>query len=285
MPSQRRLRVLTYLVLAAIVTLLFFTSQARHSRDADTRSLQDFYSKTVNAMGKGHAAAAPGQRVIADHDVDADGDIDEDDTVLAREMAARLRQAEQKAKDNAKAKAPNKPESPEEVVGVGSSASGQKKPAPKEKPESEPEETEEDLEVKAELNAILKKSPGMTPSPSSAAACLLTWPLPVIIFSKSYCPYSKKAKGILLDRYAIEPAPYVVELDKHPLGPKLQAKLGDMTGRKTVPNVMVYGNSIGGGDDIAKMDDEKTLADKITSLSGKRVEVSLRFAQNAQKAG
>ncbi|KAG7292181.1 hypothetical protein NEMBOFW57_002216 [Staphylotrichum longicolle] len=262
MPSQRRLRVLTYLVLAGVVTLLFFTSQARHSRDADTRSLQDFYSKTVNAMGKGHAAAAPGQHVIADHDVDADGDIDDDDTALAREMAARLRQAEQKAKDNAKAKAPNKPEFPEEVIGVGSSAGGQKKPAPKGKPGSELEETEEDREVKAELNAILKKSP-------------------IIIFSKSYCPYSKKAKGILLDRYTIEPAPYVVELDKHPLGPKLQAKLGEMTGRKTVPNVMVDGNSIGGGDDIAKMDDEKTLADKITSLSGKRVEVSLRF----QKAG
>lgn len=162
MPSQRRLRVLTYLVLAGVVTLLFFTSQARHSRDADTRSLQDFYSKTVNAMGKGHAAAAPGQRVIADHDVDADGDIDDDDTALAREMAARLRQAEQKAKDNAKAKAPNKPEFPEEVIGVGSSAGGQKKPAPKGKPGSELEETEEDREVKAELNAILKKSPSIT---------------------------------------------------------------------------------------------------------------------------
>jgi hypothetical protein len=58
-----------------------------------------------------------------------------------------------------------------------------------------------------------------------------------------------------------------------------------MTGRKTVPNVMVYGKSIGGGDDIAALDNERALADKITSLTGTRVEVSLRFAQSAQKAG
>ena len=156
---------LTYLVLAGIVTLLFFTSQARHSRDPDTRSLHDFYSKTVNAMDKSHAAGPPPiQKIVADHDVDADGDIDDDDTALAREMAARVRQAEQKAKDSAQAKGPNKPETPAEVVGVGSSAGGQTKPAPKPKSDSVPQETEEDLEVKAVLNDILKKSPGTNAS-------------------------------------------------------------------------------------------------------------------------
>ncbi len=67
-------------------------------------------------------------------------------------------------------------------------------------------------------------------------------------------------------------------MDLHPLGPKIQAKLGEMTGRKTVPNVMIYGNSIGGGDDITALDNEKALAAKITSLSGNRIQVSLRFA-------
>lgn len=79
--------------------------------------------------------------------------------------------------------------------------------------------------------------------------------------------------------------PYVVELDQHPLGPKIQSRLAEMTGRKTVPNVMIFGKSIGGGDDIAAMDKEKTLADKIHSLGGKRVGVSERFAKSAQKAG
>ena len=51
-----------------------------------------------------------------------------------------------------------------------------------------------------------------------------------------------------------------------------------MTNRKTVPNVMIYGNSIGGGDDITALDNDKALAAKITSLSGNRIQVSLRVA-------
>jgi hypothetical protein len=47
---------------------------------------------------------------------------------------------------------------------------------------------------------------------------------------------------------------------------------------------MVFGHSIGGGDDVAALDTERALADKITSLGKNRVEVSLRFAQSAQKA-
>ncbi|AEO65377.1 uncharacterized protein THITE_2112307 [Thermothielavioides terrestris NRRL 8126] len=260
MPSPRRLRVLVYLVFAGFVTLLFFTSRARHAREADTRSLRDFYSKTAAAIDKAH-----GETVMAKHDVDADGDIDADDDVLAREMAARLRQAEQRAKDSAEAKGPSKPDPPEKVIGVGSAAKGQERGGPKAKAEVEVKESEEeDPEVEVQLNDILKKAP-------------------VIIFSKSYCPYSKRAKGILLEKYVIEPTPYVVELDLHPLGPKIQARLGEMTGRKTVPNIMVYGKSIGGGDDIAALDREKALADKITSLGGSRVQVSERFVGSSQK--
>jgi hypothetical protein len=158
MPSQRRLRVLVYLVFAGFVTLLFFTSKARHARDVDRHSLHDFFSKTKNAMDKQH----PGEKVMAGHDVDADGDIDKDDDILAKQMADRLRQAEQKAKDSAEAKGPTKPDMPEKVIGVGSSASGQQKRPPKaEGKAEEEEETEtEDHEVEAELNSILKKSPG-----------------------------------------------------------------------------------------------------------------------------
>ncbi|GAB1311332.1 Disulfide oxidoreductase-like protein [Madurella fahalii] len=278
MPSPRRLRVLVYLVLAGVVTLLFFTSQARHAREADTQSLQDFYHKTVNAMNKGHGAGAggggggaeAGQKIMAghghDHDVDADGDIDEDDVIVAKEMAERLRQAQQQAKDSANAKAPNKPDNPEDIIGVGSSASGQEKGTSDGSAKKKVLEADDEHEVETELATILKKSP-------------------VIIFSKSYCPYSKRAKGILLEKYIIEPTPHVVELDQHPLGPKIQAKLAEMTGRKTVPNVMVYGNSIGGGDEITALDNEKALAAKITSLGGTRIEVAERFVGSVPKIG
>lgn len=99
----------------------------------------------------------------------------------------------------------------------------------------------------------------------------------MVIFSKSYCPHSKRAKGILLEKYIIEPPPYVVELDQHPLGPKLQARLKETTGRGTVPNVMISGKSIGGGDDVAAMDNDKSLAMKIKNTAAQKVTVTERF--------
>lgn len=93
----------------------------------------------------------------------------------------------------------------------------------------------------------------------------------VIIFSKSYCPFSKKAKSIILDHYTVVPAPYVVELDLHPLGPHIQQLLAKSTGRRTVPNVLVNGLSIGGGDDVEALDKEDQLATKIKSIGKKRI--------------
>ncbi|KAK4199573.1 thioredoxin-like protein [Triangularia verruculosa] len=254
MPSPRRLRALLYLVLAAVVVLLFFTSQARHSRETD--AIRDFYHKTMNGLERDRGVT---QQVIPGHDHDADGDIDEDDAIMAKEMAARLKQAEQKAKENANAKAPNKPDDPKRVIGVGSAAGGHKE---EDERGLEVEETAEEHEIEVELDSILRKSP-------------------VIIFSKSYCPYSKRAKGILLEKYVIEPAPYVVELDLHPLGRKIQDRLAVITKRTTVPNIMIYGKSIGGGDDVAALDADGKLAAKIKDLGGKRVEVSRRFSEKS----
>lgn len=67
------------------------------------------------------------------------------------------------------------------------------------------------------------------------------------------------------------PAPYVVELDQHPLGPQLQAALHKSTGRRTVPNILINGKSIGGGDDVQALDAEDRLADVVSSMGGKRV--------------
>jgi glutaredoxin len=118
--------------------------------------------------------------------------------------------------------------------------------------EQEDDETEEDRRVETELNDILKKGP-------------------IIIFSKSYCPFSKKAKHILLDLYTITPPPYVVELDQHELGPGLQGALQKMTGRRTVPNVLINGKSIGGGDDVEALHTEGKIVETVKSMGGKRV--------------
>ncbi|KAK3484604.1 thioredoxin-like protein [Neurospora crassa] len=254
MPSQRRMRALLYIALAGFITLLFFTSRARHAQEPDPRSIQDFYHKTKSAMeGSGIGGGSRrGQAVVGTQKVE----FDEDDAIVAKAMQERLRKAEQMAKSNANAKAPNKPDDPEAVVGVGSSAHGQNHLG-----KGDSVETEEHHAILEELRSILKKSP-------------------IIIFSKSYCPYSKKAKSLLLGDYQIDPAPYVVELDQHPLGPGIQAELGDRTGRKTVPNILVGGISIGGSDDIAKLDQEKTLIEKIMSLAGKRLTVTKHSKSN-----
>lgn len=136
------------------------------------------------------------------------------------------------------------------------------------------EKTAADHEVDALLDGILKKSP-------------------VIIFSKSYCPHSKKAKRILLENYKIVPAPFVHEIDlmeqsgsggddnDEPLGQRLQSKLYQMTKRRTVPNVLINGVSIGGGDDIEALHHADELADKILEIGGKRIMEVTRVVDKA----
>mmetsp|Transcript_64212 Transcript_64212/g.186176 ORF Transcript_64212/g.186176 Transcript_64212/m.186176 type:complete len:151 (-) Transcript_64212:69-521(-) len=68
----------------------------------------------------------------------------------------------------------------------------------------------------------------------------------IVVFSKSYCPYCAATKelftGLGVDFK-------VHELDKMgDDGPELQMALLKMTGQKTVPNVFVKGNHVGGND-------------------------------------
>jgi len=65
------------------------------------------------------------------------------------------------------------------------------------------------------------------------------------------------------------------------LGQKIQERLAEMTGRKTVPNVLIAGISVGGGDEIAELDREKKLSDKVKEIGGKRMEVTERFVSKA----
>ncbi|KAE8366709.1 ribosomal protein L6, alpha-beta domain-containing protein [Aspergillus caelatus] len=98
----------------------------------------------------------------------------------------------------------------------------------------------------------------------------------------SYCPHSARAKSILLDKYSIVPAPYVVELDQHALGQPLQALLAENTGRRTVPNVLVSGRSIGGGDDVVALDEKDELALTFKKLGGQWVQEALCVASTGE---
>ncbi|KAK1273769.1 Monothiol glutaredoxin-S6 [Acorus gramineus] len=68
----------------------------------------------------------------------------------------------------------------------------------------------------------------------------------IAIFSKSYCPYSLRAKRVFSE---LHEKPMVVELDLRDDGPEIQDVLLDLVGRRTVPQVFINGKHIGGSDD------------------------------------
>lgn len=67
----------------------------------------------------------------------------------------------------------------------------------------------------------------------------------VVVFSKSYCPFCTATKG-LLDDLDIEYT--LFELDQMDNGADIQAALLDISGQRTVPNVFVKGQHLGGND-------------------------------------
>lgn len=107
--------------------------------------------------------------------------------------------------------------------------------------------------------------------PPSAAVLAETQSLlasaPVVVFSKSYCPYCKSTKQLLaslgLDQ-KLDGAKYkVLELDQQETGPAVQDALERLTGQRTVPNVFVGGKHIGGNSDLQALHRRGQLADML----------------------
>lgn len=77
----------------------------------------------------------------------------------------------------------------------------------------------------------------------------------VMVYSKTYCPYCTEVKG-LFEKMGVSAK--VVELDELADGGAVQDALGTVTGRRTVPQVFVGGQHVGGCDDtIAAMSSGK----------------------------
>ncbi|WWC69142.1 glutaredoxin [Kwoniella pini CBS 10737] len=87
----------------------------------------------------------------------------------------------------------------------------------------------------------------------------------VVIFSKTHCPYSKKAKSIF-GEYHISPAPFIIELDQRSDMDKIQTLLQRITGRRTVPNVLLDFASIGGSDDVTLLHSEGGLQRRLEDM-------------------
>jgi len=69
----------------------------------------------------------------------------------------------------------------------------------------------------------------------------------VMVFSKTHCPYCKKAKEEIKK---LDPSFGLMELDEVKDGADVQAALLDMTGQRTVPNIFVNGKHVGGCDNV-----------------------------------
>ena len=74
---------------------------------------------------------------------------------------------------------------------------------------------------------------------------------PVVVFSKPWCPYCRKALEAL--SLAGISQPYIIDLSALVNAAEIQSTLLGITGRRTVPNVFVGGKSIGGGDETSAL--------------------------------
>ncbi|KAF5956558.1 hypothetical protein HYC85_003783 [Camellia sinensis] len=87
----------------------------------------------------------------------------------------------------------------------------------------------------------------------------------IVIFSKSYCPYCKRAKAVFKE---LNQTPHVIELDQREDGWNIQDALSEIVGRRTVPQVFINGKHIGGSDDTVEAYESGELA-KLLGVSAK----------------
>lgn len=83
---------------------------------------------------------------------------------------------------------------------------------------------------------------------------------PIFIASKSYCPYCTKTKATVGD---ITKEAYILELDTIDDGAEIQEALLEITGQRTVPNVFIAGEHIGGNSDVQTLHSAGGLVPKI----------------------
>ncbi|CAH8352391.1 unnamed protein product [Eruca vesicaria subsp. sativa] len=92
----------------------------------------------------------------------------------------------------------------------------------------------------------------------------------IVIFSKSYCPYCRRAKSVFSE---LNQVPHVVELDEREDGGSIQSALGEIVGRRTVPQVFINGKHIGGSDDTVDAHESGELAKLLGVSENTRAEL------------
>ena len=88
----------------------------------------------------------------------------------------------------------------------------------------------------------------------------------VVVISKSYCPYCKKAKQVLA-RYNIPKESIEIwEIDSDPNCDEIQNYMKALTGARSVPRVFIGGKCIGGGDETQALHNKGQLEPLLKSV-------------------
>ena len=261
------------LLLAALVLLLIYV-HIRHSHN------DEFYTKTVKALDK----KTKDKALKAETDAKVQQILNDKNPQVATSLSGPQPAAATVSESN-----PRLPPDP---------------PSPPTQPQDENQKklaADKPKYVKDTTTSATSLSPKSTTQPDPpylaqvrAALDEIVHHHSIVIFSKTYCPHSRRAKSLLLESYDIVPKPYVVEVDTWTeparkgggevkdgtvgeenaptMGRALQDLLAQRTGRKTVPNILVLGMSIGGADEVVKLHEEGSLAGKLKGIVGKRLE-------------
>lgn len=94
---------------------------------------------------------------------------------------------------------------------------------------------------------LMLPSPQFKASPHAWAQSHLP---PLIVFSKTYCPYSKRAKALLTSLNANF---LTIEVDLRKDEAAVKAAMATLTAHSTFPTVMLSGQLLGGSDDLVTL--------------------------------
>ncbi len=87
----------------------------------------------------------------------------------------------------------------------------------------------------------------------------------VVVVSKSWCGYCGTAKTVLKSYDIDDDDIAIIEIDGGSDEREIQAYMGQLTGRTSVPRVFIGGEFIGGGDETAKMHKNGKLRQKLAA--------------------
>jgi len=88
----------------------------------------------------------------------------------------------------------------------------------------------------------------------------------VVVISKSYCPFCKKAKQVLAKYNIPKECIEIKEIENDPNCEEIQKYMMELTGGRSVPRVFIGGKCIGGGDETQSMHNKGKLEPLLKSV-------------------